>query len=431
MVSQTPTDRWTLAWLLLGVFYLLFGLLYSVIQPPTALPDEGANMQYVQYLAAHHRLPVWRPSGPIEAGYETQHPPLAYVLQAVVWGLSGHLPDNLRWHVVRWFMVALGLGLLPITARLGRRLFPDSALTRFTYAATIQLLPLSLLYLCHANPDGVGLLLSALGLLLAVHIYSDPVEAARLPYQAGVVAALAALTKLSVLPVAAVLLAAQAGRRGETTPVRARRTAVILGLGLAGSAWWYVRCLLLYHQIFIHSAGAFGTGLDLAARFGYPHAAYLTLTKTFLSAWAQRGWFPPLWEPLLNTCLVLMASLALAGFVLRRPPSPEGFPSPFILRLCAFWLLFVFLAQQLAFWTVDVELNAGGRYLLAALPANAVLLLTGVRRFGPRVTRVVFPAWLALILVMNIASAYYIVNVLVPHYFPGWRMFEFPGKHGV
>ena len=70
-----------------------------------------------------------------------------------------------------------------------------------------------------------------------------------------------------------------------------------------------------------------------------------------------------------------------------------------------------------------------GRYLLAVLPAIAVLLLSGVGRFGPRVSRAVFPAWLALLLVMNIASAYNIVNVLVPHYFPGWKMFEFPGGH--
>ena len=154
MPSQAPTDRWKIAWLLLAVFYLFFGFLYSVIQPPTALPDEGANMQYVQFLGTQGRLPVWQPSGQGAGGYETQHPPLAYTLQAVVWRAAGGLPDNLRWHVVRWFMVALGLCLLPITARLGRHLFPDSALTRFTLAATIQLLPLSLLYLCHANPDG-------------------------------------------------------------------------------------------------------------------------------------------------------------------------------------------------------------------------------------------------------------------------------------
>ncbi len=441
MLSQTPTDRpappptdrWQLAWLLLGVFYLLFGLLYSVIQPPTALPDEGANMQYVRFLGTQSRLPVWEPSGGGAGGYETQHPPLAYALQALAWRAAAGLPDNLRWHAVRWFMVLLGLGLLPVTARLGRRLFPDDPPARFTLAATVQLLPLSLLYLCHANPDGVGLLLSALGLLLAARIYGDPGEgeAGRLPWLAGAVGALAALAKLSVLPVLPVLLAAQAMR--PDTPARARRArvAVILGVALVGSGWWYVRNLLLYGQVFIHTAGRLGTGLDLGARAGYGYAAKLTLTETFWSAWAQRGWFPPSLEPLLDGGVALMVLLALAGFLFVRRPADAGGagsgPSPFLLRLCFFWLLFVFVSQQVAFWTVDVELNAGGRYLLAALPATATLLVAGVRRLGPRPARAAFPAWLALLLAMNVASAYNIVNVLVPHYFPGWKMLEFPG----
>ena len=203
---------------------------------------------------------------------------------------------------------------------------------------------------------------------------------------------------------------------------------------LAGSGWWYVRNRLLYGQFFIHTAGRLGTGLDLGARAGYGYAAKLTLTETFFSTWAQRGWFPPSLEPLLDGGVVLMVLLALAGFLfVRRPRLPgeeESAPSPFLLRLCFFWLLFVFLSQQIAFWTVDVELNAGGRYLLAVLPAIAALLLAGVCRFGPRLTRAVFPAWLVLLLAMNVASAYNIVNVLVPHYFPGWKMLEFPGGHG-
>src|SRR5688572_10028237 len=108
MEASAANDRWRLAWALLGVVYLMLGFLYSVIQPPTALPDEAAHMQYVRFLAEERRFPLWSPSGASEAGYETQHPPLAYSLQAVPYAAASALPENMRWHVVRWFMVAFG-----------------------------------------------------------------------------------------------------------------------------------------------------------------------------------------------------------------------------------------------------------------------------------------------------------------------------------
>lgn len=426
MPEMPSSDRWKLAWLLLAVFYLLFGFLYSVIQPPTALPDEGANMQYVQFLSDHHRFPHWTASGTGEGGYETQHPPLAYGLQSLVWSASAALPDNIRWHIVRWFQVLLGLLLLPIMASLGRRLFPESSFARFALASTVQLLPLSLLYLCHANPDGIGLIVSALGLLLAARIYTESDEPAWLPWAAGGVAALAALTKLSVAPIGLVLLAAQFARPGQSGAVRLARSGTLLALWLVAGGWWYGRNLLLYGQLFVHTAGRLGTGLDLAGRSGLGKTAGFTLTETFFSAWAQRGWFPESLQPILDGALVLLPLLALAGFVFMRRASG---PPRFLLLACLSLLAFVLAAQQIAFWTVDVELNAGGRYLLAALPATAVLLIAGISRFGPRVAGGIFSAWLILLLVMNIASANNIVNVLTPHYFPGWKMFEFPGGH--
>ena len=420
------SDRWKLAWLLLGVFYLFFGFVFSVIQPPTAAPDEGANVQYVRFLSEHHRFPLWEASGGGEGGYETQHPPLAYGLQALVWSAGGALPENVRWHVVRWFMVGFGLLLLPITARLGRRLFPEDALARFTLAATIQIMPLSLLYLCHANPDGVGLIVSALSLGLAVRIYGDADEPAWLPWLAGGVAALAALTKLSVAPVGLVLLAAQLLRPGQARADRLRRVGALLAVWLVGAGWWYARNVLLYGQPFVHTAGRLGTGLGLADRMGLGRTAWFTLSETYLSAWAQRGWFPEALEPVFDALLILLPLLALSGLVLRRrAPGPPRF----VLWACACLLAFVFVSQQIAFWTVDVELNAGGRYLLATLPAVAVLLAAGISRLGPRVSAGAFSGWLLLLLGMNAASAYNVVNVLTPHYFPGWRPFEMPGGH--
>ena len=76
-VIENGSQRGQLAWLLLGLFYLFFGFIYSVINPLGALPDERANMQYVAFISQNGRMPIWVPSGNGEGGYEAQHPPLS------------------------------------------------------------------------------------------------------------------------------------------------------------------------------------------------------------------------------------------------------------------------------------------------------------------------------------------------------------------
>jgi hypothetical protein len=413
--------------LLLVLTYLLLGFLYSVIQPLGAVPDEAANMHYVQWLTVHHSLPPWVPTGENpHGGYESQHPPLAFALDSIPYALTRGLPENWRWQIVRWFMLVLGLGLSVPALRLGRLLFPTDPLPQLAYAATVLILPLTLLYLCHANPDGIGLILSMVGLWLAWQILLvDKSEDRKLPILSGLVAAGAALTKLSAMPIGIVLVAAQWLRPGQTRPERMRRCGMILGLWLVGAGWWYLRNLALYGRPFIHTAVAnMGPGLTLAGRIGMGQILWFTLSETFLSFWAQRGWFPDAWSGILYGLIGLLILAAILGWVRGR--NPIGLPRIFI-GLCLFLPLSLFLGQQWAFWRVDMELNAGGRYLLIALPAIAVLLIAGVTRLGPRASGIILPLWIILLVILNIASAYHIEGILTPHYFPGWRMFEFPG----
>lgn len=428
-VGERIHERWTLAWLLLTVFYFAFGFLYSVIQPLTALPDESAQMEYVRFLATEHRLPRWTPTGNGEGGYETQHPPLAYAVQAIPYRLTAALPESMRWHTVRWFMIALGASLIPVMARLGRWLFPGQPLFQFTLAGTVQLLPLSLMYFSHANPDGIALLLSAIGLLLAAGIYRRAEEPSALPCLAGGVAALAGLTKLTALPVLPLVLAGQWFRPGQSPSDRTRRCVIIAAVWLAGCGWWYGRNQILYGHPFLHTTGKMGTGLDLAGKYG-PHGmaivAWPVLRETFLSLWVQRDWFPASWDSWLYGGIELFVALAVTGFLVRRHLESQEDSSRFLLRLAAVLTLTAVAAHQLVFWLVDMELNTGGRYLLPALPMIAVLLVSGVRRLGPAISPAVCCLWIALLVLMNIASAYNITTWLVPRYFPGWSMFEFP-----
>jgi hypothetical protein len=222
-----------------------------------------------------------------------------------------------------------------------------------------------------------------------------------------------------------------------------------LGVWLIGSGWWYVRNKALYGSFFIHTPGKYGTGLDLGAKTGLLPALRFTLTETYLSTWVQRGWFPEGIAPLLYGVIVIVCVFAAVGWLKRgRGPDAACIAQPgsksaaakscrptegtassvsrFHVLAALALLVMLLIGQQVAFWTEDVELNAGGRYMLIALPAIALLLVEGIRRLGPRLSRVVLPIWVIALLVFNVASAYNITNTLVPRYFPEWRMFEFP-----
>lgn len=299
-MESVNADRWRLAWFLLGVFYLMFALLYSLIQPPSAPADEAANLQYVRFLVSEKRLPRWEPAGGGEGGYETQHAPLSYLIQGVPYALtwSVGLPENLRWLSVRLFMVGLGLSLFWVVLRLGRRLFGDAdVLSTYALTATLTLMPLALQYLSHVNPDGIGFLLSAATLLTAVCLYADD---------------------------------------------------------------------------------------DVRAA---PHPLF---------AAARR----------------------------RQKAEPSSPTLRFAVRSSAVAVVFALACQQLAFWFVDAGWNAGGRYLLVTLPQIAVLLIAGVGHLPGK--NVCLMAWVALLVVMNVASAKNIIDVLVPNNYPGWRLFELP-----
>lgn len=427
--------RW--AWgALLGV-YLLLAFTYSVIQPLGRCPDELAHVQYVQFLAEERRLPYWQAHGGGEAGYEAQHPPLYYALMAVVYRLSSPLEERWRWHVLRWATILL-LGL-PMFV-LCRRFFTGvlNRASDLAYAATssVMLMPLVLLYTCHTNPDGLAMVWMTLTLYLSWRAAKRRIAAgAPASWQEGLwlgaISGLAALTKLSAAPALVVALAGQfyGGFRREQW----RSLAATLGAFLAVCGWYFARNAFLYGTPLIHTQGLMGTGLEAAFRAGFIDFAWLTWRNTYLSSWAQIGWFPPgVWNTLLYGVIVVMTFLGVVGLVRQKcTPREEvlpGEPEPLrrALNLSGLSLALVFLGHQWAYWTMDVEFNAGGRYILVAMMGMVLLLLVGVRFCLGHAARGVTWGWLIALLVMNQVSVWCIWAVLNPRYAPGWQIFHFP-----
>jgi hypothetical protein len=133
-------------WLLLLAIYLLLAVTYSVVQPLGRTPDETAHMQYVAFLAQQHRLPIWSPQGGGEAGYESQHPPLYYGVMALAYAATTGMPENWRWHAMRWVTILLiGVPMFLISRRFFTLLWGEGSWHPFIAVPSVRLMPMTLL----------------------------------------------------------------------------------------------------------------------------------------------------------------------------------------------------------------------------------------------------------------------------------------------
>jgi 4-amino-4-deoxy-L-arabinose transferase-like glycosyltransferase len=424
-------------WRLLLLAYLTAAFGFSVLQPLGRTPDETAHMQYAKFLAREQRFPVWKAEGGGEAGYEAQHPPLYYALAAVVYGSTPFLEERWRWQILRWATISIGVAMFFLCRRFFRKVLQDEAST-LAATATVLLMPLTMLYTGYVNPDGMTMLLTTWAFYLTGRTTS---QSAPIKYSVllGVVCGLAVLTKLSGFPALLIALWAHARTIQPNGPPRRRRLAALTSAFVLTCGWWYVRNALLYGSPFIHTEGKLGSGLGLAAREGFVNAAWLTWRETFLSTWAQRGWFPAgFWEVALYSVVIFLIALAAWGLWKRHENveianadagASSAHPLRAALNLSVLLIVLIFLGQQWAYWTMDVEFNAGGRYMLSALAAIALLLVTGVAQFGPTMRRVVFGTWIVTLGLMNLVSAWNIDTTLNPKYAPNWQPFHFvPGE---
>ena len=76
--------RWRRNWALLMVsaLHLCLSLAYSLANPPFEANDELAHYLYIRHLASQRRLPVQET--PAGNDYQNHHPPLYYLLGALV-----------------------------------------------------------------------------------------------------------------------------------------------------------------------------------------------------------------------------------------------------------------------------------------------------------------------------------------------------------
>lgn len=404
-------------------------------------PDEGEHYLYVLSLAEGGALPMPDPArrtSPRQyVTYQAQHPPLFYALAALVYRAASGLPPGAVWYLLRALCAACGGAVILLAAEAARLSFPKHPFFALAAAPGVAFLPMFGYMTAHLSNEPLGMAFGA-----AVWLQLVRLARGRTPYTAasgallGLTLGLAALTRLTSLlwlPALALVLwhcARRAPAPGRAVPLLACAACFLLLL-----CPWLLHNQLTFGSALIRTAHRPLLGGDTFAQFvsGSFFAPYLMLTALWDSStawcpfWLVQFCLPggpnaaSLWQaPFLLLNLLLLLSLARNGWQARRPapvlPDPEG-------RLLlwaafsavAFCVLALF--QQCVFvdWQV---MNYAGRYLAAAMPASALLLLAacaGWVRPSVRASRVAAVLLAAVLLGFDVSTVAFVRQFYQTH----------------
>ena len=453
-----------LAFAVLLVTYLALAVGYTLADPIYEPTDELRHFRYVRHVAVYRSLPVQRSDTPRAPSH---HPPLYYVLSALV---SGWVPvvqevyyqplENPFWayrywevgddnknqyihsdderfpfhgvtlavYVVRWMTVLIGAGIVWLTYRVGREVFPDQPVLALGGAALVAFNPQFIYLSGSINNDIVAGLCGAAVLLACVRLVREG-PGVRTDVTMGVLYGVALLAKFHLLTLLALIelayaLAVWQKRDGSTRLTEAWRAFLrgnLIVLGLAGliSGWWFWRNQVLYGE---------PTGFQRVTElWGVrdPLESWGMLIQELPYAWSSLwGRFGYGQVPLPDGVYQMLAWLAVAGLVglllmigrlLRQRiqsgvrDSQSAIHNSQLLLLLVDVLLFV---AVLFGYILVSPAGAMGRFLFPALSAFALLLVLGLSQFVPR--RLTWAVSLTVTVGMAVLAVYALVGILAP-----------------
>jgi Dolichyl-phosphate-mannose-protein mannosyltransferase len=403
--------RGALALIVLG--YLVLATLYAVRVPPWNAPDEPAHYNFIRSIAVEHRLPILQPGDYSQSEiarltnlkfppgesvaafrYESIQPPLYYLIATPVFLATQALGERGQVVALRLVTVAIGALFLLAMYRLGRQIFPRSALLPLAATAFVAFIPEHLFMDAAIDNDALAELMLCLTLVVLVDDLWQR-GAPRNDLLAGLVVGLAVLTKLvagvSALLVmlgflGSALLAADRPAALRRLPRRLVRAGLV---ALLVSGWWVVRNVLVYGW-----QDPFGLRRHAQVVVGQPVTGGLSLTlirqmslTLFHSFWGQFGWmgipFADRTYDVIATGSVVVAVgiVAFLWQVIRG--ARDGRPSAIAMVAPQRWALVLLLAEVLlvalgvVFYNLEY-LQPQGRYLFPTLPAVGILAAAGL-----------------------------------------------------
>ncbi len=383
--------------ILLG--YLVVAPLYARYTPAWQLPDEPAHFNYIRQIVEAGCCPRiedgdWSSEylGQLTSGrfapellgeldgvqYEDHHPPLYYLLAAVVYSVSGG--DLVA---LRLLSVTLGAGLLVLSYLVCRSILPEQPQVALGVMALVAFLPQHLHMMSAVNNDALAELIVGLALLwLLRFLRSDSVPI----WQLGLIVGLAFLTKLTIYFLALPTLLAiwLKWRHGSKPTPELLRSLAIFALiaGVIGGVWW-LRNISAYGFPDFLGLAAHNRVVDdqprtsdYVAEHGAQSAFQHMLSRTFKSFWGQFGWMALPLDNVLGGWIYrgfgLLAVAGVSGALVasRRREINGAFRVVLLASLLIVLVQFLYYNIEFRQWQ--------GRYLFPALIPISFVLVYGL-----------------------------------------------------
>ncbi|MFQ6097696.1 MAG: ArnT family glycosyltransferase, partial [Armatimonadota bacterium] len=418
---------------LLGALAAAWATTYAMILPLGGGPDEPAHLQLIRFVAETGRLYTFGVDD-ARAGYEVQQPPLYYVIGAAVAKALAPLGPRRLQYALRLISVAIGTAVTFLAWATARRALsrdrrqgpcdaddaPNDDPAPFVAAAFAGLLPHVLLLASIVNNDAAAMLFWSLALLAIVRAMD--VSAWSRWALAGAVVGLAILSKLSGLVLIPVLLAAAglAARRLRSPSEFAKAAGASLAACALVSGWWFARCYALSGRLITSNVTPFSILTQPMYEPQRRKFIWMAIKGPYLSFWAQMGWLPATVAPAVYVILSVLALAAGLGLLLlvrrsRGPAAPrlDRLAVMVTAALCVAVVLYAYVFLR------NFYMHEGGRYMMPAIVAFAVLVAAGLREWAKEsAAAAVKWAMVALLMALNALCLYNLLTYLIPTYGP-------------
>ncbi len=396
---------------LLPLLFLLIGLVYLYAAPNFEASDSAQHIGVIKWIAERGELPLQSADHAQLFGQEASQPSLYYLLMAAVWRAfdtadfdERYLPSPFtaigvpaRWgnrnlliyqqvyppdlrgsslalYAIRFLSLCMGAATVAAVYQAARTALPGQKGVALLAASLTAFNPQFLFISASASNDALINLLAAL-LCWQMLLMLREGFCTRRSLLLALLIALAALTKLSGLTVAAVVGLAALWTLAQRRDIRgfALLAGATLALTLLIAGPWYLRNLSLYGELFGTS-----TMLD---HFGRREISpWRLMTEEFqglrVSYWAVFGAFNILAHEAFYHIMDLLSLVGAAGVVVFLARNHQAKP---LLTSLGFLALLLLLGAAMLFWWSLQTWASTGRLLFPFITSISLLLALGLR----------------------------------------------------